>query len=113
MQSALDMFLRRFITVGRLTVRWPDGTTQIYAGRPGPEAGVLLRDRRTVWRLMLNPKLSLGKAYMYGGLVPLGGKIHDVLAVVLANLRTNAKGPLVTWLRRAATRAWLAAMDKV
>jgi hypothetical protein len=47
MQSALDMFLRRFITVGRLTVRWPDGRTQIYAGRPGPEAGVLLRDRRT------------------------------------------------------------------
>ena len=45
MQSALDMFLRRFIIVGRLTVRWPDGRTQIYAGRPGPEAGVLLRDR--------------------------------------------------------------------
>jgi cyclopropane-fatty-acyl-phospholipid synthase len=58
MQSALDTFLRQFITVGQLTVRWPDGRTQIYAGRPGPEAGVTLRDRRTVWRLMLNPKLS-------------------------------------------------------
>ena len=34
---------------------------------------------------------------MDGGLVPLGGTIHDVLAVVLANLRTNPKGPLVTW----------------
>ena len=61
MQSALDMFLRRFITVGRLTMRWPDGSTQIYEGRPGPEAGVILRDRRTVWRLMLNPKLAVGK----------------------------------------------------
>ena len=30
MQSALDMFLKRFITVGRLKVRWPDGRTQIY-----------------------------------------------------------------------------------
>jgi hypothetical protein len=29
MQSALDMFLTRFITIGRLTVRWPDGRTQI------------------------------------------------------------------------------------
>ena len=104
MQSALDMFLERFITVGRLTVRWPDGRTQIYAGRPGPEAGVILRDRRTVWRLMLNPKLSLGEAYIDGGLVSLGGSIHDVLEVVLANLRTNPKGPLVTWLRRAAAR---------
>ena len=79
MQSALDTFLRQFITIGRLTVRWPDGRTQIYAGRPGPEAGVMLRDRRTVWRLMLNPKLSLGEAYMDGGLVALGGSIHDVL----------------------------------
>ena len=106
MQSALDMFLRRFIIVGRLTVRWPDGRTQVYAGRPGPEAGVLLRDQRTVWRLMLNPKLSLGEAYMDGGLAPLGGAIHDVLAVVLANLRTNPKRPLVTWLRRVAARVW-------
>jgi cyclopropane-fatty-acyl-phospholipid synthase len=100
------MFLRRFITVGRLAVRWPDGRTQIYAGRPGPEAGVMLRDRRTVWRLMLNPKLSLGEAYMDGGLVALGGSIHDVLAVVLANLRTNRRGPFVTWLRRGVVRVW-------
>jgi cyclopropane-fatty-acyl-phospholipid synthase len=106
MQSALDMFLRRFITVGRLTVRWPDGRTQVYAGRPGPEASVLLRDRRTVWRLMLNPKLSLGETYMDGGLAPLGGAIHDVLAVVLANLRTKPKRLLVTRLRRVAARVW-------
>jgi cyclopropane-fatty-acyl-phospholipid synthase len=106
MQSALDMFLRRFITAGRLVVRWPDGRTQIYSGRPGPEASVMLRDRRTVWRLMLNPKLSLGEAYMDGGLVALGGSIHDVLEVVLANLRTKRKGPLVAWLRRTAVRIW-------
>jgi cyclopropane-fatty-acyl-phospholipid synthase len=106
MQSALDTFLRKFVTVGRLTVRWPDGRTQIYAGRPGPEAGVMLRDRRTVWRLMLNPKLSLGEGYMDGGLVALGGSIHDVLEVVIANLRTNRRGPWVTWLRRAVVRVW-------
>ena len=64
----------------------------------------MLRDRRTVWRLMLNPKLSLGEAYMDGGLVALGGSIHDVLEVVLANLRTKRKGPLVAWLRRTAVR---------
>jgi cyclopropane-fatty-acyl-phospholipid synthase len=35
-----------------------------------------------------------------------GCSIHDVLAVVLANLRSNPKSPLVTWLRRAAARIW-------
>lgn len=70
MKSALDMLLRRFITIGRLAVRWPDGTTKIYAGRPGPEAALVLRDRGTMWRLLLNPKLSLGESYMDGSLVP-------------------------------------------
>ena len=105
-KSALDMFLRRFITIGRLAVRWPDGRTKIYEGRPGPEAAVVLRGRGAVWRLLLNPKLSLGEAYMDGSLVPLGSSIHDVLAVVLANLWIKPKSPLVSWLRRAAARVW-------
>ena len=89
MQFALDLFLRRFITVGRLTVRWPDGRTQTYTGPQGSgaEAGVVLRDRYTVRRLVLNPELGFGEAYMEGGLGPLGGSMHDVLAVLLANVR--------------------------
>jgi cyclopropane-fatty-acyl-phospholipid synthase len=34
------------------------------------------------------------------------GSIHDVLEVVLANLRVNRKGPWVTWLRHAGARVW-------
>jgi hypothetical protein len=56
MQSALDLFLRRFVTVGRLTVHWLDGRTRIYAGAPGSEARVALRDRRTV--RPLDPELG-------------------------------------------------------
>jgi hypothetical protein len=92
MQSALDLFLRRFITVGRLTVEWPVRRTQTYAGPTGsgPEARVALRDRRTVRRIELNPE------------APLDGTIHDVLAVLVANLRANPNGVPVTWLRRWA-----------
>ncbi|MEA2769076.1 MAG: cyclopropane-fatty-acyl-phospholipid synthase [Acetobacteraceae bacterium] len=107
MQSALDLFLRRFIKVGRLTVRWPDGSSQTYAGPPasGAEAKMVLRDRHTVRRLVLNPELGFGEAYMEGGLVPLDGStIHDILAVLVANLRGGSGGSLVVWLRRAAAR---------
>jgi cyclopropane-fatty-acyl-phospholipid synthase len=104
MQSALDLFLRRFVTVGRLTVHWPDGRTRIYAGRPGPEARVALRDRRTVRRLALDPEMGVGEAYMEGNLVPLHGSIHDVLAVILANLRANPHGVSVAWFRRWVAR---------
>jgi cyclopropane-fatty-acyl-phospholipid synthase len=75
-------------------------------GDQGPEAAVVLRSRGAVWRLLLNPKLSLGEAYMDGSLVPLGSSIHDVLAVVLANLWIKPKSPLVSWLRRTAARVW-------
>ena len=105
MQWALDLFLKRFVTVGRLTVHWPDGKTRIYAGRPGPEARVGLRDRRTVRRLTLDPELGVGEAYMAGNLVPLNGSIHDVLAVLVANLRTNPNGVSIVWVRR-----WIARM---
>lgn len=105
MQSALDLFLKRFVTVGRLTVHWPDGRTRIYAGAgSGPEAKVALRDRRTVRRLVLDPELGVGEAYMDGGLVPLDGSIHDALAVLLANLRANPNGVSVAWLRRWGAR---------
>jgi cyclopropane-fatty-acyl-phospholipid synthase len=53
-----------------------------------------------------NPKLSLGEAYMDGSLVPLGSSIHDVLAVVLANLWIKPKSPPVSYFRRAAARVW-------
>ncbi len=51
MQSALDLFLRRFVIVGRLTVHWPDGRTRIYAGAPGTGTGnipvpISARERR-------------------------------------------------------------------
>jgi cyclopropane-fatty-acyl-phospholipid synthase len=67
---------------------------------------VQLRDRRTVRRLALNPELALGEAYMEGDLAPLDGSIHDVLAVLLANLKANPNGVLVTRLRRWAAHVF-------
>jgi cyclopropane-fatty-acyl-phospholipid synthase len=104
MRSALDLFLKRFVTIGRLTVQWPDGRVQAYSGQAGPEAGVVLRDERTVRRLVLNPEMAVGEAYMDGGLAPLDGSIDEVLAVLLANLRANPNGVLVTWLRRSGAQ---------
>jgi cyclopropane-fatty-acyl-phospholipid synthase len=105
MRSALDVFLKRFVSIGRLTVQWPDGRVQTYSGGAGPEAGVVLRDRQTVRQLLLNPEMAVGEAYMNGGLKPLGGStIDEVLAVLLANLRSNPNGVLVAWLRRSAAQ---------
>ena len=90
MRPVLDRILRRLVVVGRLWVRWPDGATTLYQGRVepggGPSAGLVLRDWRTVRRLVLNPAVGLGEGYMDGSLAPDGGGIYELLDVLVANL---------------------------
>ncbi len=92
MQGLLDTFLRRFIVVGRLTLRWPDGRSSTYAGAPGPSASMMLADAATVRRLVLDPSLAAGEAYMDGGLVPVDCSIYDLLDVLISNQMRNAGG---------------------
>lgn len=99
MQKVLDSVLRRFIKVGRLTVRWPDGAFSIYAGGDGPEASVKFADRRTVRRLLLTPSLGVGEAYMDGGIVPDGCTIFDVLDVLMTNQWIDRQSHPVAWFR--------------
>ncbi len=101
MQAALDAILRRFITLGRLTVRWPDGRSTTYAGPPdsGPEATLSLRDAATIRRLVSNPALSVGEAYMDGGLVADQRGIYHTLDLLVLNLMANGKGHPIGRLR--------------
>ncbi|HET6308621.1 MAG TPA: cyclopropane-fatty-acyl-phospholipid synthase family protein [Rhodopila sp.] len=92
MRAVLDRILRRLIAVGRLTVVWPDGSRETYAGQPGPAAELRLHDQRAIRRLVLNPGLGFGEAYMDGGLSVEDNNIFDVLDVLLANLRNNPAG---------------------
>jgi cyclopropane-fatty-acyl-phospholipid synthase len=103
MQRALDAILRQFITVGQLTVRWPDGSVTSYAGPPGsgPEASIGLRDKRAVRRLILNPALNVGEAYMDAGLVPGEGGIYRTLDVLVMNQMANGPGHPVGRLHAA------------
>ena len=103
MQPVLDKILRRFVTLGRLTVCWPDGRLTTYAGPPdsGPEAGFTIRDRRTIRRLVLNPLLAFGEAYMDGTLIPLDCGIYDALELVAVNLMANANGHPIANIRMA------------
>jgi len=103
MQATLDAILRHFVVVGRLVVRWPDGRLTSYAGPQGsgPEAAIIFRDRRTVRRLVLNPTLAVGEAYMDGGLIPDANGIYHTLDLLVANVMANATGHPVARLRDA------------
>jgi len=91
MQAALDAILRRFITIGRLTVRWPDGRLESYSGRAGPEAGITIHTSGAARRLVLNPALAVGECYMDGTLTADARGIYDVLDVLVSNLAANSR----------------------
>jgi cyclopropane-fatty-acyl-phospholipid synthase len=98
MRTVLDGILRRLITVGHLIVVWPDGSRTTYAGEDGPSASLRLRDQRTVRRIVLNPSLGVGEAYMSGSLSVEDSCIYDVLDVLLANVQHNPDGhPAIRW----------------
>ncbi len=101
MRVVLDHILKRFIVLGRLTVRWPDGSVSTYGGSAGPEAVIELTDARTVARVALNPALTIGEAYMDGGLKPVDCPIYDVLDVLIANLMAEKSGKAIVRLRDA------------
>jgi cyclopropane-fatty-acyl-phospholipid synthase len=108
MRIFLDRLLRRFVVVGRLDVRWPDGTATRYEGRDGPQASVALRDWATVRRMVANPSLAVGEAYMEGALVPDGCSIYAVLDVLVTNLNhPESHQPMVKlrWTLARALRA--------
>jgi cyclopropane-fatty-acyl-phospholipid synthase len=91
MQVGLDALLNGLITVGRLTVRWPNGSLRTYAGKAGPEAALAIRSRGAVARLLWNPPLTVGECYMDGTLVPEDCSIHDVLDVLVSNAAASGR----------------------
>jgi cyclopropane-fatty-acyl-phospholipid synthase len=99
MRAVLDYLISRFVVVGHLTVRWPDGAVTSYGGVDGPRATVALRDQRTVRRLVLNPLLTLGEAFMDGGCEVVDCSIYDLLDLAALNMLSEASRQPVMWLR--------------
>jgi cyclopropane-fatty-acyl-phospholipid synthase len=101
MQRVLGALLRRLITEGRLTVHWPDSSVTVYDGSPGSRAAVAIKDAATVRRLVLNPSLALGEAFMADTLVPVECSLYELLDLLVANATAAGGG---TRIMRA--RAW-------
>lgn len=129
----LDAMLSRLIHRGRLTVRYPGGTTRRYGQWPqtapgpargaaqgatpqtdrpaasdaGPEAAMELRGPRIARRLAFDPGLAFGEGYMDGEVVPLGCGIYELLDVFVLNMAEGGTHPAekaMEWVRRAKRR---------
>jgi cyclopropane-fatty-acyl-phospholipid synthase len=85
MFALLDVLLRRVVRHGDLTVTDADGVARHYGDGTGPAVALKLTDHKIERRLVRDPQLALGEAYMDGQLVMQQGRIYDLLELVLSN----------------------------
>ncbi len=85
-KNLLHRILCQAVRSGRFTVIWPDGAATSYGDGEGLSATVAIQNAKTLRRLVMNPELAVGEAYMDEGLVPLNCTIHDVLCLLINNV---------------------------
>ncbi|HSD35756.1 MAG TPA: cyclopropane-fatty-acyl-phospholipid synthase family protein [Alphaproteobacteria bacterium] len=85
--------LRPLLTEGRLTVIDAGGKRHVFDGCPGPAVTVRLHDRSLHHRLLLNPKLAIGEAYMDGTLTIEDAGLYDLVDLLALNLAAYENRP--------------------
>lgn len=98
--ALFSSFLRRFIKQGALIVVYPDGQDQRYGEPDVPPITMRLHDRSLPRRLLTNPDLSLGEAYMDGTLTVDADDIYGLVDLLLVNLNRQKGIRHLRWLSR-------------
>ncbi len=104
MRGLFDSVLRRLVLVGRLTVRFPDGSLASYGPDATPAAGVAIATWRCVRGLLLNPAFAFGEAYLDEELAPLDCTLQELLDLLFFNVASGGRHPGVA-VRRALARS--------
>jgi len=100
----LQIFLKKFIKVGTLTLIDPRGHSHQFIGSPSPNVTVRFCSHAFVRRLFRNPGLALGEGYVSGELKIERGTIFDFLMLCASNLQHMTPSPLMDFLERFAKR---------
>ncbi len=106
--SLLDQMLHRLIRTGRLILYLPDGTQRRYGQPDAPAVTLRLHDPALPRRIVINPDLAVGEAYMDGKLTIDGDDLHGFLGLILRNRAAGADAWLIRLnhgLRRLIRRA--------
>jgi cyclopropane-fatty-acyl-phospholipid synthase len=92
--SLIQKLAHKVIRRGELTITFPSGKTRTF-GAPEPggrRAAVRIRSARALRRILRNPRLGVGEAYMDGSLTVEEGDIYDFLDLVTFNARWERGG---------------------
>lgn len=90
----LVKFLRQTVSQGDLHLIDANGGRWQFGDGTGPKVTIQLHDKRLHRRLLFNPKLALGEAYMDGTLTIEEGTLVDLLDVAGTNMESVEDHPM-------------------
>jgi cyclopropane-fatty-acyl-phospholipid synthase len=104
MDRLLRYFLGQFIRRGAMTFTAASGLKFTCGDGTGRPVSVRFLSTQTERRILLNPKLALGEAYMDGTFVVEDGSIADALAILLDQPEMVPRWARVQWWLRYLAR---------
>jgi cyclopropane-fatty-acyl-phospholipid synthase len=97
----LSHMMKSFVRVGSLTVIDAEGRPHVFGGRqPGPQVTMRLTDPSLYHKLVFNPELHAGEAYMDGRLSFENSTLRDFLTLFSMNRLSLGSYPLQKVLRK-------------
>ena len=105
MDRVLRLIFARLIRAGTLRVTTAGGSTFTFGDGTGTPAAIRFTTRAAQRRVLLDPALKFGEAYMDGGVVVEAGSIANVLAILLSQRCESPPGwARLRWLIRYLQR---------
>jgi cyclopropane-fatty-acyl-phospholipid synthase len=92
--------MKSFVRVGTLKIIDADGKEHVFSGEPGPNVTMRLSDRSLYYKLVFNPELHAGEAYMDGRMSFEDSTLRDFLTLFSLNRLSLGSYPLQKVLRR-------------
>ena len=98
---SIDSFLNDLFRSGSLELALPDDRHLIVGDGSAPEVAVTIADALTLARIIANPSLAVGEAYMDGRLTLQRGHIRQLVDLATRNMAARPRGP-----RPSALKVW-------
>ena len=95
MDSVLELVLGSFIRRGTLRLTTASGKVLRFGDGTGDPVAVRFMTRAAEWKVLFDPELQVGEAYMNGTLVVERGSIADFLSLALS--QGSKRGPSTPW----------------
>lgn len=98
----LSHMMKSFVRQGTLKVIDAGGQVHVFSGAPGPNVTMRLSDKSLYHKLVFNPELNAGEAYMDGRLTFEESTLRDFLTLISINRISLGSYPVQRVLRRVS-----------